>query len=85
MLMLVSANRLVAVVGHRSAASNGNISGVQLPGGFAFNYTGMEVQYPDGGQFHGVGIEPDVLVPITAEDLRDGVDRDLLEAIDLLN
>ena len=85
MQMLVGAGRPLAVVGQRSAGTNGNITGVQLPGGFGFSYTGMEVRNPNGSRFHGIGIKPDVFVPLTAEDLRDGVDRDLLTAIDLLH
>jgi hypothetical protein len=84
MQMLVGADR-VTVVGQRSAGTNGNITGVSLPGGFGFTFTGMEVLNPDGSRFHGIGIEPDVYVPLTAQDLRDGVDRDLLTAIDLLS
>jgi hypothetical protein len=84
MQMLVGADR-VTVVGQRSAGTNGNITGLSLPGGFGFTFTGMEVLNPDGSRFHGIGIEPDVYVPLTAQDLRDGVDRDLLTAIDLLN
>ncbi len=83
MQMLVGADR-VTVVGQRSAGTNGNITGIQVPGGFGFTFTGMEVLNPDGSRFHGIGIEPDVYVPITAEDLRDGIDRDLLTAIGLL-
>jgi len=75
----------VTVVGQRSASTNGNLTGVSLPGGFGFTFTGMEVLNPDGSQFHGIGIEPDVYVPLTAQDLRDGVDRDLLTAVELLS
>src|SRR5262249_26018360 len=60
--MLVGAHR-VTVVGQPSAGTNGNITGLQLPGGFGFTYTGMEVLNPDGGRFDGVGIKPDVYVP----------------------
>lgn len=84
MQMLVGADRLTAVVGQRSAGTNGNITGVQLPGGFEFLYTGMEVRNVDGSTFHGVGITPDIEVPLTAADLRDGIDRDILTAIDVL-
>lgn len=84
MQMLVGANRLRAVVGQRSAGTNGNITGVQLPGGFEFTYTGMEVRNPNGSRHHGVGIVPSVAVPLTVPDLRDGIDRDLLTAIGLL-
>jgi C-terminal processing protease CtpA/Prc len=79
--MLVGSDRPAVVVGQRSAGTNGNITGVQLPGGFGFTYTGMRVLNVDGSQFHGIGIVPDITVPATAADLRDGVDRDLLAAV----
>lgn len=79
--MLVGSDRPSVVVGQRSAGTNGNITGVQLPGGFGFTYTGMQVLNVDGSRFHGIGIVPDITVPVTVADLRDGVDRDLLAAI----
>jgi C-terminal processing protease CtpA/Prc len=79
--ILVDAER-VTVVGRPSAGTNGNITGVQLPGAFALTFTGMEVLFPDGGRFHGVGIQPDVLVTPTPADIRDGVDPVLLAALD---
>lgn len=84
MLMLVGANRLTAIVGQPSAATNGNVTGLQLPGGFAFGYTGMGLLYPDGSRFHGIGIRPTIEVPLSARDFRDGIDRELLTAIEVL-
>jgi hypothetical protein len=84
MQMLVGADRPVAVVGQRSAATNGNVTGLSLPGGFGFIYTGMNVRNPDGSVFHGTGIVPDIEVSPTAADLRDGIDRELLTAIEVL-
>jgi C-terminal processing protease CtpA/Prc len=83
-LTRAGADRVAAVVGRRSAGTNGDITGVQLPGGFVFIYTGMELRNPDGTTFHGVGIAPDIPVTTTATDLRDGVDPDLLSAIEYL-
>ena len=62
----------------------GNITALSLPGGFLFSYTGMEVRNVNDSRFHGIGIVPDVTVPVTAADLRDGIDRDLLAALDIL-
>lgn len=78
--MLVGADA-VRVVGRNSAGTNGNITGLMLPGEVYFSFTGMEVQYPDGTAFHGTGIVPDVAVPLAAADLRDGRDADLAAAI----
>lgn len=83
MQLLVAADRLLAVVGQRSAGVNGNISGLQLPGGFGFTYTGMDLRNPDGSVFSGVGIAPTVEAAMDTEDIADGVDTVLLEAIDV--
>jgi C-terminal processing protease CtpA/Prc len=83
--MLVDAGR-VTVIGRQSAATNGNITGSQLPGSFAFTFTGMEVRHADEAQsvFHGVGIVPDVEALLAAKDFRDGLDPELDAAIDHL-
>jgi C-terminal processing protease CtpA/Prc len=80
--MLVDAKR-VHVVGRNSAGTNGNITGVQLPGHFAFTFTGMEVRHADAQKsvFHGVGIAPDKDTALSAQDFAAGKDPELLEAI----
>lgn len=81
--MLVDAKR-VTVVGRRSAGTNGNITGIQLPGAFTFTFTGMEVLHDDRSTFHGIGIVPDVEVQPQASDFRNDNDRDLQRAIEIL-
>jgi hypothetical protein len=44
--------------------TNGNITAVNLPGGFAFSSTGMQVTNPDGSRFHGIGIDRDLLTAV---------------------
>ena len=44
----------------------------------------MRVRNPDGSPLHGIGIVPDHEVPILATDLRDGIDRALLESVRFL-
>jgi C-terminal processing protease CtpA/Prc len=83
MQMVVGAPRLSAVVGRESAGTNGSMTALTLPGGFGFSFTGMEVRNPDGSRFHGVGIRPDIEVPVDARDLANGIDRDLLRAMAL--
>lgn len=82
--MLVGAKR-VTVVGRQSAGTNGNITGIQLPGAFAFSFTGMEVLHVDGSTFHGIGIVPNSEVQPKASDFREGIDRDLQKAIEILS
>jgi len=82
--MLVSADR-VKVMGRRSAGTNGNITGVMLPGGFAMTYTGMEVLFGDKSQFHGIGIVPDTETTLSAQAFKDGLDPELIEAVTFLS
>lgn len=79
-IMLVDAHR-VHVIGRQSAGTNGNITGVQLPGRFGFAFTGMEVLHADHSVFHGVGLVPDIEVPLSAADFAAGDDPELEEAI----
>jgi len=81
---LVGAHRVI-VVGRQTAGTNGNITAFYLPGGGLFPFTGMEVRTPDGNQFHGIGIAPDVTVQYTAADFAAGRDRDLEVAIQVLH
>jgi C-terminal processing protease CtpA/Prc len=83
-IMLLQATELT-VVGRQSAGTNGNITGLYLPGQLWFSFTGMELLFPDGSTFHGVGIVPDVEVSPTAADYRDGVDPELVEAASILS
>jgi hypothetical protein len=82
--MLLGAHR-VTVVGRQSAGTNGNITGVLLPGGTAMALTGMEVLNVDGSQFHGIGVVPDFPVQYTVPDIVAGRDRDLEVAIQVLH
>jgi hypothetical protein len=82
-IMLVDAGR-VTVVGRRSAGTNGNITGAELPGGYALTFTGMEILHHDRSVFHGVGIVPDVEVAPTPAGLAAGEDADVEAALDLI-
>ncbi|NUO50371.1 MAG: peptidase S41 [Polyangiaceae bacterium] len=84
--MLVDAER-VTVIGRNSAATNGNITGVNVPGAFAFTFTGMDVRHADARMsvFHGEGIRPDAETVLTAADFKGGVDPELQEAIAVLS
>jgi C-terminal processing protease CtpA/Prc len=81
---LVGAHRVI-VVGRQTAGTNGNATSFYLPGGGLFPFTGMEVRTPDGSQFHGIGVMPDVTVQYTAADFAAGRDRDLEVAIQVLH
>jgi C-terminal processing protease CtpA/Prc len=72
------------VLGGRTAGANGEITSVQLPGGYGFSFTGMIVRNPDGTVFHGRGVVPDIEVVPTPADLRAGRDAMVIRAIDEL-
>ncbi|HMY21932.1 MAG TPA: S41 family peptidase, partial [Polyangium sp.] len=81
-MALVDAKR-VTVVGRSTAGTDGNITGIQLPGQFAISFTGMDVRHADAQKsvFHGVGIVPDIEVELTAAAFRDGIDPELEAAV----
>lgn len=66
----------VRFVGRDTAGVNGNATGVALPGQLGVLFTAMDVLYPDGSPFYGVGIAPDMMVwprPATVAQGRDEV------------
>lgn len=82
---LVSARDDVTVFGRQSSGTNGNITGMQLPGAFVFTFTGMRVLFPNGDTYHAHGIVPDYEVVPTATDVRDDIDPVLREAVTYLS
>ena len=81
--MLVQATDVITV-GRRTAGTNGNITGIQLPAGFAPTFTGMQVLSPSGEDFMGRGILPDVTVDLTVEALASGRDPELEATVQAL-
>lgn len=75
----------VTFVGRPSAGTNGNITSFYLPGDFLFTFTGMEVLFPDGSDFHGIGITPDVPAEPTQASIAAGRDPVLEAAITTLH
>lgn len=81
---LVKANNLGVLVGSQTAGANGNYLPIDLPGGFATQFTGMVVFGPDGKPFHGEGISPDIHVVPTIQGLAQGRDEVRERAIAVL-
>ena len=82
-MMLTSTARMT-VVGRTSAGTTGTPSGVKLPAGARFGFTGVEVQWPETGTFHGIGIMPSIEVQPTATAIHDGVDQALEAAVEAI-
>jgi C-terminal processing protease CtpA/Prc len=76
--------RRVRVIGRPTSGSNGNITGLELPGGISLTFTGMEVLNQDRSAFHHAGVPVDEIVPRTAADFASGVDPDLRAALALI-
>ena len=66
----VSCGCLLAYMGYAS-----------VPGGGKLAYSEVGFQLPDGKRIEGIGVIPDVAVPLVAEDLRTGRDRILETAV----
>ncbi len=69
------------VMGSTTAAADGNVSPIPLPGGLASRISGIGVFYPDKRPTQRVGIVPDIVVQPTIGGLRDGRDEVLEAAI----
>lgn len=66
------------VIGSTTAAADGNVSQIILPGGIRTMISGIGVYYPDGTETQRVGIKPDVELRPSIEGIRKGKDE-LLE------
>ena len=74
----------VTVMGQQSASTNGTITNLWLPGEVQIYFTGMRLLNLDGSDFHGIGIQPDVMVTPTAAEFAAGIDPELERALDYL-
>ena len=73
-----------AFVGTPTQGANGEVKrNAVLPGGIAFNFTGMSVRHGDGRQLQRLGIQPTLRVAPTIAGLRGGRDE-VLEAAETL-
>jgi C-terminal processing protease CtpA/Prc len=81
---IVEAYKLGEIVGEPTAGTNGNLNETELPLGYRAWWTGMKVLKHDGGQHHGVGIQPTVPVGKTIQGIREGRDEQLERALSLL-
>lgn len=71
-------------VGSETEGTNGGAPDFSLPGGAYMVFTHERVLNPDGSEFQGVGIVPDVYVEPTVEGVRAGRDEVLERAVEVL-
>ena len=72
------------VIGNTTAGADGNVVGIQLPGGVCSYFSGIGIYYPDGTETQRVGIIPDIYVWPTVQGIRDGRDEILEKALEWL-
>jgi hypothetical protein len=79
--MAFRAARGATVIGSTTAGADGNVSPIQLPGGFRSMISGIGIFYPDKKPTQRVGIIPDIEVKPTIAGIREGRDEVLEAAV----
>ncbi|WP_114939372.1 S41 family peptidase [Mucilaginibacter endophyticus] len=72
------------LIGMPTGGSTGQPVSFNLPGGGQARVCGKHDSYPDGKEFVGVGINPDIIVKPTIKDVLNGVDAAKEKALQLL-
>ena len=73
------------VIGSATAAADGNVSQIVLPGNVPTMITGIGVYYPDGRETQRIGIALDIEVKPTIKGILKGIDELLEKAIEIIN
>jgi len=76
-------SKRATLVGETTAGTFSLTRHVDYENGMILNIAAVHHTFPDGSQFEGVGITPDVAVDLTPEDLRTGRDPVLQKALQL--
>jgi hypothetical protein len=71
------------VIGSTTAAADGNVSQIILPGGIQTMITGIGVYYPNGRETQRIGIALDIEVKPTIKGILEGKDELLEKAINI--
>ncbi len=72
------------LVGEKTAGSTGNPIAAALPGGGTFRVVSKRDMFPDGREFVGIGISPDVEVHPAQRDLLQGADPVLQKGLEVV-
>ncbi|HEX6227699.1 MAG TPA: S41 family peptidase [Chryseolinea sp.] len=72
------------VIGSTTAAADGNVSRIYLPGSIITSISGIGIYYPDGTETQRIGIVPDIEVRPTIRGIRAGRDELLDKAIEVI-
>lgn len=74
----------VTVIGSTTAAADGNVSAIYLPGNIYTMISGIGVYYPDGRETQRIGVKIDVPVKPTIKGIQDGRDELLEKAVAII-
>jgi C-terminal processing protease CtpA/Prc len=83
--MAFSAGPNTTVIGSTTAAADGNVSPIALPGGIRTGISGIGVYYPDGRETQQIGIVPNIEVKPTIKGIAAGRDELLEKALEIVN
>lgn len=75
--------KLATIIGRTTAGANGNRNDIDLLNDFQISFTGLKVINPDGSRFHAIGVQPDIVVNETSEDLKNGKDVYIAKAMEV--
>lgn len=73
------------LIGMPTGGSTGQPVPFNLPGGGSARVCGKRDTYPDGKEFVGIGIMPDIAVKATVKDIQNGKDAAKEKALEILN
>ncbi len=76
--------KIGTLVGSKTAGNVGVATQITLPDGSVLQVTEQRFVSPAGAQIDGVGVTPDVVVPMTDEDLQNDRDPQLAKALELV-
>ncbi|MBC6493035.1 S41 family peptidase [Flavihumibacter stibioxidans] len=82
--VLFDAMKRGVIIGQPSGGSTGQPLFIKLPGGGTFRVCIKKDTYPDGKEFVGVGIQPNIFVPESADSFVKGEDVELNKALEYL-
>ena len=83
--MAFSTSPNVTVIGSTTAAADGNVSQIVLPGNIATGISGIGVYYPDGRETQRIGIVPQIQMKPTINGIITGRDELLEKAIAIID
>jgi carboxyl-terminal processing protease len=82
-LIMFKDNKRALIIGNRTKGSDGDVCFSKLDKNVSIGVGCVRVQFPDGRDFEGVGIVPDIIVYPKIEDLRNNIDAVLNKALEI--